>query len=94
MSKREIKKELWNKLPSYFKLGITHTRSKTRFLENIANDIIKDEKEGPLNIDEIIKAHSNRSLYFMFSLENSKEGLVYWLSVDKWIKYFNNQLNK
>ena len=93
MTKKEIKEKVWAKLPIYFKLGITHTRSKTRFLNNIYDDIIKEEKEKLLSIDEIIKAHSNRSLYFMFSNENSKEGFAFWLSVDKWIKYYNEKIN-
>lgn len=92
MNKKLIKKKLWEKFPNYWKLAITNCRCKTRFLTNVAEAVSLEAKTTSNKIDDIINAHSHGSFCMVFSFENSPEGLDYWLAVNNWVNYYNNQI--
>ena len=93
MSKKEIKKQLWNKMPNYWKLAVINCRCKTRFLNNVCEDVSNENNKTFAKIEYIIESHTHGSFCLLFSFENSKEGFDYWNSINKWVNYYNNQIN-
>ena len=67
MSKKEIKKQLWNKMPNYWKLAVTNCRCKTRFLNNVCEDVSNENNKTFAKIEYIIEAHTHGSFCLLFS---------------------------